>query len=327
MASTLADRFARDRVLIWSSALRAAATALAALALVSGGPIAATYALATLAACVFILFRAAHSALLPALSTTPLELTSATMARGLVDSISTLAGPLLAGLLLSVTSVAATFAVIAALAASSGALLVKLSFEAPPRQAPPPLRRIVAETAEGFGAIARHRDAALLICLALVQTFTRGCLLVFLVVIAFDLLGTGQVGVALLTAAVGAGAILGSTGALLLVSGRRLAVIQGVGVALWGVPLVLCGALPDAPLVVLLRLVRSLGPGECFGEIALLRDTPRTATVRARSSLHLYMLSRPDFLLAVSSYSASARGPQSLLDDRLSTFTPDPPPG
>ncbi len=117
LASTLADRFARDRVLIWSSLLRAAATALAALVLVSRGPIAATYALATLAACVFILFRAAPFGIAARPLQHAVELTSATMARGLVDSISTLVGPLLAGLLLSVTSVAATFAIIAALAA------------------------------------------------------------------------------------------------------------------------------------------------------------------------------------------------------------------
>ncbi len=75
------------------------------------------------------------------------------------------------------------------------------------------------------------------------------------------------------------------------------------------------------------RLVRTLRTGECFGEIALLRDTPRTATVRARTTLQLYMLSRPDFLLAVSGYSATARGALSLLDDRLAAFTPGSPYG
>jgi MFS family permease len=44
------------------------------------------------------------------------------------------------------------------------------------------------------------------------------------------------------------------------------------------------------------------GPGEHFGEIALLRDVPRTATVRARSAVALLVLDRPEFLAAVGSY-------------------------
>jgi hypothetical protein len=116
--STLADRFRREHVLIWSGYGRAAATAVAAAVLVGHGPIAATYALAVLASCAFIVFRAAHSALLPALCRTPLELISATTSRGLVDSLSTLLGPLLAAVLLSVASPAAAFAAVAALSLS-----------------------------------------------------------------------------------------------------------------------------------------------------------------------------------------------------------------
>lgn len=90
------------------------------------------------------------------------------------------------------------------------------------------------ETFEGFHALVRYRDAGLLVGLALVQTLTRGFLSVFLVVIAFKLLGTGASGVGVLTAAVGIGAVAGSLAASMFVSGRRLAVLQGVGVALWG---------------------------------------------------------------------------------------------
>jgi Cyclic nucleotide-binding domain len=478
--STLADRFRREHVLIWSGYGRAVATAVAAAVLVGHGPIAATYALAVLASCAFIVFRAAHSALLPALCRTPLELISATTSRGLVDSLSTLLGPLLAAVLLSVASPAGAFAAVAALSLSSAVLLTAVAYEPSPRAAPPPLRELVGEVGEGFRALRRYRDAGFLISLALVQTFTRGCLTVFLVVIAFDLLDSGQVGVAVLTAAIGAGATAGSLGALLLVSGRRLAVIQGIGVALWGIPLTLSGALPNAPLIFVLmcavgvgnalvdvglftlparlvpemllgrvygtlesliaatvalgslitplviaaaglrgalivlgliapaviavswrrlrridrsvvhrdheiavlqqvgmleplpmpmienlavhltkglvaegadvvrqgdpgdlfyviedgeadvigdgRLIQTLRPGDCFGEIALLRDSPRTATVRARTPLQLYMLSRADFLHAVGGYSASRRGAESLLDERLTTFTPQSPP-
>lgn len=44
------------------------------------------------------------------------------------------------------------------------------------------------------------------------------------------------------------------------------------------------------------------GPGEHFGEIALLRDVPRTATVRAKSDVSVLVLDRPEFLAAVGSY-------------------------
>ena len=49
------------------------------------------------------------------------------------------------------------------------------------------------------------------------------------------------------------------------------------------------------------RLVRTMGHGQGFGEIALLGDTTRTMTVRAVDDVELYGISRGDFLTAITS--------------------------
>ncbi len=48
--------------------------------------------------------------------------------------------------------------------------------------------------------------------------------------------------------------------------------------------------------------VAEIGPGDCFGEIALLRDIPRTATVMATRPLVTRTLSREDFVPAVTGH-------------------------
>jgi CRP-like cAMP-binding protein len=56
------------------------------------------------------------------------------------------------------------------------------------------------------------------------------------------------------------------------------------------------------------RLVNSLGPRDGFGEVALLGDEPRTATVRAAAGapLRVAIIERPAFLTAVTGYPVSA---------------------
>jgi CRP-like cAMP-binding protein len=46
--------------------------------------------------------------------------------------------------------------------------------------------------------------------------------------------------------------------------------------------------------------IRELSHGDGFGEIALLNDSPRTATVRAKTDVSLYTLNGDDFLAAVT---------------------------
>jgi putative ABC transport system ATP-binding protein len=49
------------------------------------------------------------------------------------------------------------------------------------------------------------------------------------------------------------------------------------------------------------RLIRTLSPGDFFGEVALLTDQPRTATVVARENTVLYWLDQRDFKAVLES--------------------------
>ncbi len=49
------------------------------------------------------------------------------------------------------------------------------------------------------------------------------------------------------------------------------------------------------------RVVRTLGPGECFGELALILNATRSATVTAEGELHCYGMTHWDFYGVVTS--------------------------
>jgi MFS family permease len=259
LLSPLADRGRRERVLVLVSTLRGLATGAAAVVVGVGGPTAIVYALAVLSTIAATLFRPAHSALLPSLCHTGTELAGANVVRGLLDAAATLIGPLLAAILLHFTGVTVVFAVAAGASLWAAALLLRLRYDAPPRPSAPDGTGLLRAAMQGVRAVSRSGDLAVIMGLAVAQTLVKGALTVLTVVVAIDLLETGEPGVGVLNAAIGAGAVLGSLGAAMLVNTRALGAWFAVGVALWGVPLLLMAAYPQQAAALMLLAFVGLG--------------------------------------------------------------------
>jgi MFS transporter len=267
LGSAMTDTHRRERVLTTVCLIRAATLVGAAVAVSGPHSPVPGYVLVALATLVFTLFRPAHSALLPSLCTTPAQLSATMVVRGLLDSLSALAGPLLAALLIGAIDVGGVFALSAGTTLWSAWLIGRVRYQAPPRtvRAAPASR--VREAFEGLALMARERDLRRVSALFCLQTFTRGCFTVFSVVIAIELLGTGDAGVGVLTAALGAGAVLGSlAAAALLVGDAPFARWSGAAVALWGVPFVALAAVSGQWLA--LALIAVVGVANALLDVA-----------------------------------------------------------
>lgn len=266
VAGVLVDRYRRERVLIAVGLARGVSLGGAALLLwLVGSPLPA-YALVAVAMLAHTLYRPAHSALLPSICTTATDLTSANVVRGFLDSSSALLGPLLAGALVGPLGIDGVFAVIAASAVWSSWLISRVDYEAPPRLVGAVPTRAVAEAVEGAAIIGRDREVRLLTILGCLQTFTRGCFAVFVVVVALQLLGLPESGVGVLTAGFGVGAVLGSFAASLLVRSSGFGRWLAVGVAGWGIPFIALAVAPNE--VVALALLAVVGVANAIVDLS-----------------------------------------------------------
>jgi Cyclic nucleotide-binding domain/Major Facilitator Superfamily len=292
LAAIAGDRYRRERVLLGGYLAQALSMLATAVALVASAPVPLVYGLAALAATAITVTRPAQSALLPTLARTPDELTAANVASSWTESVSVLAGPAVAGLLLGLTGPGAVFAVMAGLLALSAVLVVRVRAGVAPDQ-PAGMALVLVGRAwrpgelirsglEGFTTIARERLPRLSIGLLSARYLMVGALDVLLVVLAFEVLDLGSSGVGLLNSALGAGAVLGSTLAVLLV-GRRLVAPIVTGFLCWALAMGAMGV--TAARLALLALVALAGAGGALigvgGRLLLQRNAPNQALSRA----------------------------------------------
>ena len=266
LATQYADRWPREHVLVAVSVVRSLSIAAAAWAVLAGGPAGAVYALVTLSSAAAVLFRPVHSALLPSLCRTPEELAGANVVRGALDSAATLAGPALSAVLLATGDPGLVLVIAAVASAWAALLMLRVHPDAAPIRDAADADGVVARTLAGWRAVRSRRDLRLLFALIGAQTFMRGAITVLTVVVAVELVGLGEAGVGTLNAALGAGAVLASGAAAFLVGTRRLGPWFGLGVVLWGAPLVVIGLVPTAPSALLMLAL--VGAGNALIDVA-----------------------------------------------------------
>lgn len=250
VASMLADRLPRKRVMVASDLIRLVLVAAAGMCLVLDTPAAPIFVLATAAGLLGTPFRCAQRALMPALASTPEELTASNGTGSTLESLSFFVGPTLGAVLIAATDVQTVFFLNAATFAWSTFLV--LGIRIPHRDEPQPTsadpgdepakESLGAEISGGFRAIAADRDLAVVIWLVSAQTIVAGASAVFLVVMAVDVLGTGAQGVGYLNSVLGVGAVLGGFLAISRATKHRLAQDLTTGVVLWAAPLLLVTA-------------------------------------------------------------------------------------
>ncbi len=164
-------------------------------------------------------------------------------------------------MLVAISGVGTVFAVGAAALLLSVALLARISVDG--RMTPAVERPGLI--LQGFRAIAEVPRARLLVALIAAQAFVRGCLNVLIVVAAYQVLDGGASEVGYLTAAIGAGGLLGAFGAVGL-GGSRLAAPFGWSLIFWGAPIMLIA--PSPYLVTAILLLAIVGAANSVEDVA-----------------------------------------------------------
>lgn len=281
--AAFAERFAPGRALVAGYLGQAATCGVVAVAMLAGARPFVTYVLLVLPSIAFTTTRPTQAAFAPGLARRPEELAATNVVSSWIESVSTLGGPLLVGVVLTVSTPGMLFAVGAAICAAA-ALLVAPAGAA----AAPPMRGDdqAADSQSLGGSVAFVRaepNARTLILLLGSQAAALGALDVLYVELAQGVLNRGGSWAGYLNAAFGFGSVLAIGVTARLVGHPRLALPLVLSLGGWTVALFGLGATPG--LVVSLVLLAAAGGARSTFDV-----TARTLLQR---------VARPDLLARV----------------------------
>ncbi len=291
VASSIADRLPRQRVLLGGYVLQAIAFGATGAGMLAGAPPLLVYATAAIAATSLTVTRPAQGSLLPSLARTPEELTAANGLAGTVEGAGLLVGPLIAAAILSLASPGAVFA----LGGIGCAVAVLLTLGLPVdrrRDSEGPGgehqdRSPRALVFEGLRTLSANADTRIVVLVLALRMLASGATDVLFVLLALEVYHTGKAGAGILVAAMGLGTVLGGAASFALVGRQRLARALAARALVWGLAIVALGTVAPALLAPVVMVAGGVGfaAADVAGRTLLQRVTPDHQLARILGAL------------------------------------------
>ncbi len=283
LAGTVVRRFGGRRVLLVLGLIRAAAAALCAVAIAAHAPSIWLFVLAAAGAVAGAPVRPAAATLMPGLARSPTELVAANMAWGTGEGLGTFAGPFVAGVLIAAGQPALAAGLVAVALLATVAVAAGLRFEHAMDAAGGTSEQRGMGLAEGVRTLRRRPVLRWSMLGVYGQVLTRGLLNPLLVVASIELLGMGNAGVGLLSAALGLGGFVGAVFALNAARPDRLILTEAAALAYWGAPIAVIGLLPFPGIGLAAMLVT--GVANAVYDVAIITIFQRGASNQERAAV------------------------------------------
>ena len=242
-AGPLIDRFGASRVLLGAYLTQGVAMGATAASLLAGAPPGLTYALGALTATVLTVTHPAHAVMSPGIARTAGQLVALNAITGWILSVGLVAAPALAGVILEISTPGAVYAAGAFCLAVSALLVLPLRDLAHPlpRDGEASGEGVIGRLGQGAVALARPSPSREVVVVLAATFLMVGAFDVLAVVLAVGTLDIGGSGAGYLTAAHGAGAVVGAVVSLSLARRARLVPVVAVAAALAGAAFLVLG--------------------------------------------------------------------------------------